>query len=349
VTTCEGSFLAGYLHGDAIECRTERLGESGETDQEVYRGGVRFGLRDGEGELLRTYRLASPRATELAAARRSPAAAQSANRAGEPLGLGESTPHVSESYRGSFRNGVFHGRGVLRTVHAAGSALPQQVVFRYSGEFSNGIQHGRGTEERPDGSTFRGEFKNGLASGFGQITWPRVAASASAASSAGGAGAGGWGASESGDYVNGLKHGRHMYDAAPPPPLGVASDYSPAHVTLHVNRYKFGELQSGELQSGELQSDNPEVGGGGSGGKEGAAVPPPPPPPPGLRADTDRGGRSGADRRSESRSEGAPTGATTAGDTGASFFGQFFGSATPVGTSSSSTRRSSGVHRGAAM
>ncbi len=65
-------------------------------------------------------------------------------------------------YQGEFKDGLFHGRGILRWENGA----------VYEGEFRNGLAHGHGRLTGAEGSVLEGEFRNGLAHGLGRYTGP---------------------------------------------------------------------------------------------------------------------------------------------------------------------------------
>lgn len=65
-----------------------------------------------------------------------------------------------DEYEGDFRNGLFHGRGERR--YADGD--------RYVGQFVNGREHGRGRYETADGDVYEGSFVGGEFTGRGSLT-----------------------------------------------------------------------------------------------------------------------------------------------------------------------------------
>jgi len=107
------------------------------------------------------------------------------------------------SYRGEYREGKFHGKGVLEFQHELmknlknyiaalktslknqGLDAHDQVVIakclekfegffekpyqRYIGEFKNGLFHGQGYLEMTDGSIYEGQFKDGKFHGIGEV------------------------------------------------------------------------------------------------------------------------------------------------------------------------------------
>ena len=214
-------------------------GEGGDDDEmwmtailERYEGTMRHGVRDGTGELLIEYQTFvscshSARRMGQSNGNSSKNNRESENKNGvarsssgdtEPSGdanasveiEGLNAISVSRTYRGAFKNGVFHGKGSLTTVITVQSsgertegrngALEQPLLkqqARYVGNFANGFYHGAGREVRPDGSSHEGEFRNGHPHGFGRVQFKN-------------------GDSESGVYVNGLRDGRHLFERANP-------------------------------------------------------------------------------------------------------------------------------------
>ncbi|KAL7537152.1 hypothetical protein ACHAXR_007629 [Thalassiosira sp. AJA248-18] len=76
--------------------------------------------------------------------------------------LTQSCPHVTLK-KGSFFNGLFHGRGMLED-EGRGRA--------YFGEFENGEKSGAGEEKFSDRSRYKGEYKNGKRNGMGVLCDP---------------------------------------------------------------------------------------------------------------------------------------------------------------------------------
>ena len=63
-------------------------------------------------------------------------------------------------YEGEFKDGLFHGVGVITDSHGK---------LEYSGNFKDGKYDGNGTLKLPDAQVYEGEFKDGLAHGIGEI------------------------------------------------------------------------------------------------------------------------------------------------------------------------------------
>ena len=63
-------------------------------------------------------------------------------------------------YRGTYENGIFHGKGSI--------TYPDRG--RYIGEFKNGRPNGYGTYHMSDGRKFEGDFLNGKWHGKGTMT-----------------------------------------------------------------------------------------------------------------------------------------------------------------------------------
>jgi hypothetical protein len=113
----------------------------------------------------------------------------------------------TDVYKGSYKNGSFHGYGILikndgskfegmwdmgtlngfaRIISENGDYYQGYVkkgtphgegVYRnnkikYSGEWTNGKMNGKGTEEMIDGSKYTGSFRNGVKNGNGTFIWP---------------------------------------------------------------------------------------------------------------------------------------------------------------------------------
>ena len=71
----------------------------------------------------------------------------------------------SDFYRGTFKDGKFHGHGEYVNYHDIG---------KYVGGFFDGKYHGRGCLRLSDGSSYEGEFQAGrfVGNGDGIYTWP---------------------------------------------------------------------------------------------------------------------------------------------------------------------------------
>jgi len=70
-----------------------------------------------------------------------------------------------DTYEGPLLNGVPHGNGILKYASPGNRK-------RYDGEFINGVPNGLGKIIYKDGEIYNGEFKDGLKSGRGKMTWP---------------------------------------------------------------------------------------------------------------------------------------------------------------------------------
>jgi hypothetical protein len=72
-------------------------------------------------------------------------------------GLSKLSTVTDQTYRGDFRNGMYHGRGEYRkkVLDRSGDVVVDSL--EYSGDFVNGAFHGTGMELRFDGSSHAGE------------------------------------------------------------------------------------------------------------------------------------------------------------------------------------------------
>lgn len=131
------------------------------------------------------------------------------NEQGEFHGRGVLEEEGGCVYRGDFRNGKLHGKGVevcryyyyrgyfkLGRKHGVGTEISGDVeyrgdffegyrqgkgveqrpgLFRYEGEFRNGSRNGQGVLESAVGSVYRGEFADGYFQGQGELVMPDMA------------------------------------------------------------------------------------------------------------------------------------------------------------------------------
>ncbi len=74
-------------------------------------------------------------------------------------GIGEAALPDSSIYQGEFKDGLFHGAGVITWDNSD----------RYEGSFSQGLLHGFGVQTLSTGNIYRGEFKYGYYSGQGEL------------------------------------------------------------------------------------------------------------------------------------------------------------------------------------
>ena len=108
-------------------------------------------------------------------------------------------------YRGPFRDGLFHGKGVLKfggntyrgafragAFHGSGT-LALAGGDRYEGAFRNHRFHGRGAYFWKSGQRYEGLFEDGAMTGRGVASWPG-------------------GQRYAGDYVDGRREGRGDQD-----------------------------------------------------------------------------------------------------------------------------------------
>ncbi|CAK58029.1 unnamed protein product (macronuclear) [Paramecium tetraurelia] len=91
----------------------------------------------------------------------------------------------NESYRGQWRDNMFHGQGEFRYYdgriytgqwkqglqHGIGKEIYKDKSV-YEGKFQNGMKCGLGIFQLSDGSVYQGEFENDLFHGYGSFTWP---------------------------------------------------------------------------------------------------------------------------------------------------------------------------------
>lgn len=89
------------------------------------------------------------------------------------------------TYNGSFKNGVFHGKGDFDSINDrkrysgnwdSGQCSGRGIVFAPDGSickanFSNGIKSGSGCINYKDGSSYTGKFKQDQFNGIGKFTW----------------------------------------------------------------------------------------------------------------------------------------------------------------------------------
>jgi len=66
-------------------------------------------------------------------------------------------PSISGKYSGECRKGLAHGQGT------------SEGVDKYTGQFRKGLPHGTGTYTWSDGSSFKGQWKNGMKNGEGKM------------------------------------------------------------------------------------------------------------------------------------------------------------------------------------
>lgn len=82
----------------------------------------------------------------------------------ETLGCHVFTSHIVSSYKGQWKNGLRHGRGVLTL---------SKLHYTYEGEFSEGYASGRGVEYASDGK-YIGQFLKGKRHGRGILYTEKV-------------------------------------------------------------------------------------------------------------------------------------------------------------------------------
>eukprot|EP00949_MAST-11_sp_MAST-11-sp1_P001801 g1801.t1 len=88
----------------------------------------------------------------------------------------------AEHYKGSFKNGHFHGFGCLRSEGSQytgmwvngkmeGEGTLVRPGWRYEGQFKANMRHGFGSLVCTDGTTFMGTFHNDLFSSYGEMVY----------------------------------------------------------------------------------------------------------------------------------------------------------------------------------
>jgi len=66
---------------------------------------------------------------------------------------------ISGSYSGGCKNGLAHGKGVA------------QGIDRYEGQFMKGKPDGKGIYKWANGTSFEGQWKNGMREGMGKMVY----------------------------------------------------------------------------------------------------------------------------------------------------------------------------------
>jgi hypothetical protein len=132
-----GNWLDGFEHGRGIECT-----DSGD----IYDGEWAYGIHEGEGVFT------------WGGDKQGHGSFSGKFLANVPVG-GNQTTSIGDIERKSVsENGSYHYHGGILTI---------TLTDTISSTYSITLQHGKGIDHHPDGSRYKGEFKNGMNNGFG--------------------------------------------------------------------------------------------------------------------------------------------------------------------------------------
>ena len=164
--TYEGSFSEGWMHGDGtfrwsdgtvyvgtfVRNTIEGTGRLDWSDGSYYQGGVKGGIRHGQGVM----QVGSTRTlVEVPEGFRVPGE--------EP----EYTETIGPYYDGGWKDGLRHGTGTL-------FYQGKDDTSKYTGEWKEGVRHGNGELRYPSGNVYSGGWANDQKEGAGVMRWNTV-------------------------------------------------------------------------------------------------------------------------------------------------------------------------------